>query len=99
MSAQELRRLWADEYVSGAAVISVKGLAKRAGVHPKTAALWLARMGLPTAREQLAGLRQAPPRRELVDALERWGVLDTAQEYRVSLPRLELWMRYYNVSR
>ena len=99
MSAQELRRLWADEYRQWRRRDQREELSRARWCASQDGGALAARMGLPTAREQLAGSETSPAQARACRRPGALGRSDTAQEYRVSLPRLELWMRYYNVNR
>jgi transposase len=45
------------------------------------------------AYQMLRRLCQRPPREELADALERWGMDGCAEEYEVDTAQIAAWMR------
>jgi transposase len=69
--------------------LSYRKIAKEMRCSPSTA--WRALRDSPKVE------RVRPPKAELVDAIERWGIVDTAEEYGVEPDQIEKWQRAYEL--
>ena len=94
---QMLRRLWADQpterplgkrkvpsdgkLLELRKTMTARQIASRYGVH------------ITAIHAHLRRLRQRPPREELADAIQRWGLDGAAEEYDVDVAQIAAWMR------